>query len=273
MSFLKFLDGRMVKPLPFGWYHFMWIGICIVTVVAAAMLLKKSSNRQHRIIMGFIAISCIIFEVYKQVIFSVDTATGEWSYRWYAFPFQFCSTPMYVALFAAFLPEGKVRDALQYYLATFGLFAGLVVMIIIGDVYTTSIGVNIQTMYVHSMMIIMGVYLWSSGRVKVDHKKFLSAIVVFAITAATAEIFNISFHLSGITGGEEINMFFISPYYANGLPVLGALSKMVPFPVYLLLYLICFSLAAYIVFCVAWLAITAAARLRQTKRAVTEPNI
>ena len=41
------------------------------------------------LISGFIM---LIFEIYKQVIFTYQVG----HYQWYAFPFQFCSTPMYL---------------------------------------------------------------------------------------------------------------------------------------------------------------------------------
>ena len=33
--------------------------------------------------------------------FNYDSLHTWWNYQWYAFPFQFCSTPMYVGLIAA----------------------------------------------------------------------------------------------------------------------------------------------------------------------------
>ena len=65
----------------------------------------------------------LLLEVLKQIIwaFNYDALSGivTWDYEWYAFPFQLCSTPIYVSLICLFLKKGKFRDALFSYLSYF----------------------------------------------------------------------------------------------------------------------------------------------------------
>ena len=76
------------------------------------------------------ALVVILLEIYKQInyTFSYEGAI-TFDYQWYAFPFQFCSTPMYVGLLVGLFRKGKIHDALCAYLATYAVFAGLCVMI------------------------------------------------------------------------------------------------------------------------------------------------
>ena len=60
-------------------------------------------------------------------MYSYDPQTG-WSYDWSRFPFQFCSTPIYIALLAAPLHDGKLRRALLCFLATYSPVAGCAVL-------------------------------------------------------------------------------------------------------------------------------------------------
>jgi hypothetical protein len=100
---LAMLDGTMKTPDSFGWYHLLCIAI--VVGLCALIIYKRHVFTPNRIRLnvGFTALVLILFEVYKQLNFSYNAESDTWGYQWYAFPFQFCSTPMYVMLVAFFL--------------------------------------------------------------------------------------------------------------------------------------------------------------------------
>ena len=83
---------------------------------------------------------------------------------------------MYIFLIAALIKKGKVQDSLFAFLGTYALFAGLAVMLYPNDVFTTTIGINIQTMVHHGLMLVGGVYILASGRAKLEHKTILKSI-------------------------------------------------------------------------------------------------
>lgn len=205
--------------------------------------------RFTRIVVLTYSILGIVLEIYKQLNFSFNSTSGEWSYQWYAFPFQFCSTPMYVGLIAGCCKKCKFQEYLYSYLATFALFAGLSVMFYPGDVFTRTIGINIQTMVCHGGMVVMGIYLWFSKQVKFEFKTILKALSVFCVLVTVALIMNVIFNSTGNTA--TFNMFFISPYLPCTLPILNMIYEMVPYPVFLIIYIIGFTLAAFIMLLVA----------------------
>ena len=111
------------------------------------------------------SVACLLLEVYKQIVFTFTVEDGKIvaEYIWHAFPWQFCSTPMYVGLLAGLTKPGKVHDALCAYLATFAVFAGTAVMLYPGDGFTPLTGINIQTIICHGSMVVIGGYLLGSG--------------------------------------------------------------------------------------------------------------
>lgn len=250
-KFLALLDGKMTTPTAFGWFHILAIVLVIVGIVVVCLTCKQLTDKQFRIITLCASLLLIIFEIYKQLNFSYNPSTDTWDYQWYAFPFQFCSTPMYVMLLIACLKEGKFRDFLCSFLATFGLFAGLIVMILPGDVFIDTIGINIQTMVHHGTMVVMGVFMFVSGRAKIQHKTILKGAAVFAVLVAMAFVLNIIFHYAG--NGETFNMFYIGPYIPCHLILLSDLWAVLPYPIWLIIYIAGFTLAGYVMLLIAML--------------------
>ncbi|MGD9901614.1 MAG: YwaF family protein [Spirochaetales bacterium] len=243
---LDFLDGQMATPTAYGWFHLMMLSIMIALAIFMVVKFRNADDKTNRKILLTFSIIMILFEIYKQLNFSYNGSTDVWDYQWYAFPFQFCSVPMYVMLLAGLLHKGKVQNALFAFLGTYTLFAGLAVMLYPGDVFIGTIGINIQTMIHHGLMLVIGVYMLASGRAKLEHKTILSASLVFAIIVAMALGMDYVMYSTGIVGSETFNMFFISPYFGNHLPILSMIRADYPYLVFLAAYILGFALVAYI---------------------------
>ncbi len=229
----------METPTLYGWFHLMWLAIVAVTVFLLCRFAKNAQGKGlDRILRGF-AVLCIYFEAYKQLVFSFDydaaLGTGTWDFEWYAFPFQFCSTPMYVALIASFLKDGRVKNALLTYLATFGLLAGVLVMAYPSNVFISMIGINIQTMVHHGGQLAIGLYLLICKKFRLEWRSMLGAGIVFVTMMAIASGMNICAELSGLE--ESFNMFYIRYGDTPSIPVYDILYPGVfSYPVFLLSY-------------------------------------
>ena len=258
-----FLQSNMQTPNPYSWFHLLSLGLLIVAIVVVCKKCKNCSDKTFRRVLLTISLVMIGFELYKQLVWSYNAETDVWKYNWYFFPWQFCSVPMFVALVVAVAKESKFRDVLISFLATFNLFAGLVVMLYPGDVFQNMIGINIQTMVHHGAQVLIGVFMYVSGRVKMQHKTVLKGAVVFAVCATVALCYNIAFHFIDPSVGA--NMFFIGPYVPCPTPVLSLFWGIVPYPVFLLIYLAGFTLAAYIILLVAMLIKHVIAKVKSKK--------
>lgn len=257
MKFLQnvitFLDSEMTMPTLYGWFHLLCFALAIGLGVFLCVKWKNPSEKQVRIIMFVISAVVIVLEIYKQINYTYSvTETGiAADFQWYAFPWQFCSMPMYVGLLASILPNGKVHRALCAFLATYAVFAGACVMFYPADVFIKTIGINIQTMVCHGTMISLGMFLLATGYVKTEHKTILRAIPVFSSAVIIAMTLNEIAHHTNFTNGEIFNMFFISPHEDPSLPIYSIVQQYVPYPLCLIIYIAAFSLAAYIILLIA----------------------
>lgn len=251
MGLLKFFKLEMTRPNSYGWFHLMFIALVIVATTLLIIFFKNSKDKTFRRIALIGWIIMLVFEIYKQIEYSASiTETGvEWDYQWYAFPYQLCSTPLYILPVVAFMKEGKVRDFFTAYISTFALFGGIVVFIYPNDVFVRTAGINIQTMIHHGLQVVLGIYFAVYNRKKLNIKYFLKSIPVFVGLLLIACILNEVIYYSVVSKiGETFNMFYISRHFDCTLVILNQIYLVVPWFVFLLIYVIGFAIASIAVF-------------------------
>ncbi len=269
---LLLLDKKMEVPQSYGLFHIFFFALPVVLAIVLWKIRKHPDERFIRKLMLIISVIVLLLEIYKQINmnFTYDGQTITFDYQWYIFPFQFCSTPLYIGFLTAFTRKGKVHDACCAYLATFAMFAGLCVMVYPVQVFISTIGINIQSMLCHGAMIMVSIYLFATGYVKAEHKTILRAIPVFAVCISLAMIMNEVAYKSGVLNGETFNMFFISPYFPPSLPVYSSVQAVVPYPWSLFIYIVAFSLASYIVLLIPMLIKHIASKKAKKKELLAE---
>ena len=247
------LDAKMQEPTMYGWFHLLFIALTVVATVFLCKRFKNANEKTVRKIILITSLISIVLEIYKQFNYTYSYNGGMVTadYQWYAFPFQFCSTPMYIGLLASLIKNKKIHTALCNYLATFSIFAGLCVMLYPPQVFIETIGINIQTMICHGSMIVIGVYLLYINYAKREHKTILSAAAVFSACVVVAIILNEVANITGLLNSESFNMFYFSPYCEPSLPVYSLVQAVVPYPLSLIIYIVGFTLAAYIMLLIA----------------------
>ncbi len=240
------LDKTVTPPTWFGAYHILCM--CIIFGLCGVVIWKgrNVSDTQFNLIIGLTSGVLLLFEIYKQLVLSYDASTDTWVYLWNEFPFQFCSTPMYVMLIISLLENGKVKDSLCAFMATYNLFAGLAVTIYPGGVFIENAGINVQTMVHHGTMLIMGVFMYASGRVKPDHSTVFKGFPIFLLLVAMAVAMNT---LYAEYGPKEyyFSMFFIAPGLGCPFPVFDLILLYAPYPIFLLSYVGLFTVAGYLI--------------------------
>ncbi len=250
---LTVLSLEMTKPEPYGTYHLLTTAAFIIIGVLLCVFLKEGTEKQVRWVLFVTVTLTVLGEIYKQIVYTFSVSEGVIvaDFQWYAFPFQFCSTPMYVGLLAL-LTRGRVHQACCDYLGTFAPFAGICVLAYPVDIYISMIGINIQTMVCHGSMIAVGMYLLYVNYVKCHLRTLRRAACVFAVAVALAAVMNEIAYRTGLLENETFNMFFISPYCEPSLPVYSSVQAVVPFPWSLVIYVAAFTLAAGLILAVAY---------------------
>ena len=247
------MECSMTDPTSYGWFHILWLFLTVGVTVLLCLLYKHGKIKNPMNVVFYTAMLVIVLEIYKQIYYSFSYDGGvQFDYQWYVFPWQFCSTPMYVGLLAG-VTRGKLQSALLDYLATFALFAGTCVMIYPEDVFTVSVWINIQSMICHASMIVVGVFLYYTGTVKVRHKTILGGVSVFSVAVCMAALLNELAFVVGIVPNETFNMFFVSRHCAPSLPVYSLVQAVVPYPWCLFIYIAGFSAASYVLLLIAML--------------------
>ena len=249
---LKLLDTKFeAAPISYGAFHIIsWILSIALAVVLCATHKKDDPDRVRKVVF-FISLAVFISEILKQINYSAsfpEAGGVTWDYLWYAFPWQFCAMPMYLGMLQGIIKKGKVHDALCAFLATYSIFAGLCVMIYPNDVFTPTVFICFQTMLCHGTMLPIGIYLFYTGHVKLEHKTILGAMSTFAAAMVSAIFLNETVYHSGwLDEGETFNMFFISRHFESTLPLYSLVHNTVPYPLNVCIYFCGFSLAAYVV--------------------------
>ena len=251
-KFLVSLTATMKTPTNYGWFHLMFVAIAITSIVLLCVFARNVKDKTFRRIVLGCWIVMLVLEIYKQIFYATLEVSGDtliWNYKWGNFPFQLCSTPLYLLPFVAFMKDGKVRDSIISFLCTFAMFGGLVVFVFPNDVFVSMIGINIQTMIHHGMQIVLGIFMMVYFRNKLNWKFYLKGTIVFGISVCIALTLNTIMHYA-IT--QSFNMFYIGPFIKCHLPILSNIWSSVPYVVFLMIYILGFTAAAAIMFTIQY---------------------
>lgn len=242
---IVFLQAEMPRPKAFGWFHFLSLTITALLVIYFALTRKKNSETRLKRVLLIYGIVSLILELTKQIIWSYD---GVWDFQWYAFPFQYCTTPLIVCIIYAFVKNEKVKEDLLSYLGFYTILGGIATMVMPDSCFVETIEVNIYTMFLHCGSFVVSLYILLGKYIKTSFKVFIKGFKVFLLFVILAQILNISIYNSGILNGETFNMFYISPYFNGTLPVFSAIQSKVPYTVFLGSYLFAVFMGAFIIY-------------------------
>ncbi len=247
------INNGDVGPGMFSWFHILCLALMIVFTVAICLIFgRKHSAKVDRWVVGVFALLLLFGEIFKQLFWFEFYDY----YRWEIFPFQFCSVPIYVSLFATVAPWEKAREVCYRFLAFFGIIGGLSVMLGPSAVlYTYFVAISIHSMVWHSILIAMGAYLIVSIGYGKKLKELFAPFFMFLCFVAMAIVGNIlvyKLHLGteACQPGDNLSMFYLSPYYPTQFPLLGAVQEF-SYPVFVLSYVAIFTCFSLIVWGVA----------------------
>ena len=182
---IAFLSKTTDTPNFYGLFHIISALIIIGTCVLFIAFRHKINEKRLAYITLIFGCVMTVFELYKQLVITYNPSDDTWAYEWYAFPFQFCSTPTYVTLLAFLfykLKHKKIYDAMLGFLATYSFVAGfLVIFVGTQNVLCPYIGINIQTMVHHGLMLVLGVIILSTRAVSFDKETFVLSIIKFPL--------------------------------------------------------------------------------------------
>lgn len=249
------LQMTMERPVAFGWFHLMWIGLVVISIFVLFLLRGKYSDKQLKRVLLVYGIIAFILELTKQVIWSFNydpfTMTKYWDYQWYSAPFQLCTMPIYISIIAAFLKKGKIRKSLLSFIAFYTILGSIATIIMPSSCFVETTLVNIHTMWLHCGSFVVSIYLLITNEVEISFKNLKLGFIIFIISIFIALLLDIILFKSGVIGSETFNMFYISPYFISTLPIFDVIQQSVPYFIFLLIYILVCTFGAVIIFMIS----------------------
>ena len=209
-AFLQWTAWEMVKPSGYGWFHILMTLGLLAATVAGAYALRRTTDKQNRIVLGAVGGFLLLTEVYK-IAFHMTVNPYNW-YFWGTFPFQLCSVPMYLCLFCALCRNEKVNRWLYEGMFAVNMVGGIMAFIEPSGIQHGYWTLTLHAYLWHMLLIFVGLYLYFSKRVCADKTSYIKAAVVYLAACGVAQSLNLIF-------GDKINCFYISPYVQSPLAV------------------------------------------------------
>ena len=255
---MKLLEGlvyisniEMEEPTAFGGFHLFSILLVVFLGTLLALGHKDSGEGTFRRVIGAMFFVMLGFEIVKQTVLCMSVEEGRivYEYNWTEFPFQLCSTPLYVLPLLAFLPDGWLRDMAAAYTMSYAFIGGLATYIVPSTIFTTSVLRNIQTVVHHGIQIVSGVYTASHFRRRMGRRFFLSGVALFSALYLVANLLNtvgykLLVSLGAFEEGYIFNMFFVSPRADQSTPAFNEIFDLVSPAMFIILYFVVLTLCS-----------------------------
>lgn len=241
--FGKINNWEMPTPNLYCWFHILFLVLTAISAFLLCYFFRNSPTRTMKIICLVCEIILVVFEIIKQLANSCRN--GVFAYDWESFPFQLCETPMYVLLVLLLNKNKKVQDVLITYMATFSMFAGLTVMVWPSTVLNNTIFGNVRALTQHGIQVAIGIYLMAWNRKNLTLKNFFYSGILFVIFCFIAIFIN---RVVESQTGAKIAMFYLSETQESAILIVRKIKPYVPFPVYVLTYIISVPVCAYLTY-------------------------
>ena len=161
----------MTPPEPYGTFHLVFWLTGLALVFFAAFFLRKTGEKANNRLLFGTGLFLLLAEIYKQLFYTFVIGGGK--YQFDRIPFQLCSMPMYLSLLLPFLKNGKFRQALYTFTASFGFMGGFVSYFSPESMCLPYWTLTIHSFSWHLILVFLGLYLFFSGRAGTHLRQFL----------------------------------------------------------------------------------------------------
>ncbi len=242
-GFLTWLAAPMEQPALWGPFHIGTAGTGVLAAVFLAWALRKLPERALFRVLGALGVLLAASEAFKQ-LFLYEIVYHR-QYAWWYFPFQLCSLPLYFCPWFPWLRGGRLREALLTFLMSFNLLGGLAALAYPSDLLHPYVFWTWHGFLWHIALVFLGCLVGFHRTAVPDRspRQFACALPVWGISVILAVGLNVLLH-----GKGEVNLFYSSPYYRSGQPVIGALEEAWGMPAGIAVYLAAMALGALLAY-------------------------
>ena len=205
-SFFESISWPMEAPPAYGAFHILFTLAGFAVCGFFAWKLRGVSAKTAGRILFFCGLILSLLEVFKQ--FFCYYVIADNTYYWSEFPFQLCSVPMYMCLFAPWLKPGKMQRAMYSFMVLYNLLGGTIAFAEPSGLLHGHLFLTAHSCVWHMLLVFVGLFLCMSKRGGTLRQDYKMATVTFIVLCGIAFILNcfVQFEL-----GEHMNMFFVGP--------------------------------------------------------------
>ncbi len=248
-SFLSWLDKMldataipMTPPRAYGPFHLTFTLVGFALCALFAWNLRNIGQKKGRILIFCMGLFLLLCEVYKQLFHTFSI--GEMGYKWWIFPFQLCSVPMYLCLIAPLLKPGRVSNAMYSFMMIYNLLGGFITFFEPSGINLDYWPLTLHAYIWHMTLVFVGLFLNFAGFGGRQMKDYWAASATFVVLCAMAFCINVIFR--DVSGGS-INMFFVGPANSS-LVVFKDIAEKFGWYTSTLLYIPAVCFGAYLIF-------------------------
>lgn len=212
-------------------------GIIIISILLALLVNRLKLAKSTVLVLTGIVL--LLFEILKQ--FLLTYVRGGY-YSWSDFPFQLCSTPMYLCLIYPFAK--RLRSTIEDFIMVFGPIGAIASFVVPYSSFYNYLLLTIQSLVWHGLLLFLGIYLYATNRQKKVFSSYKPAGALYLVLSFIAVILNIAFYR--VSYGEA-NMFFLGPGYPQ-ITVLDIIYERLGWIVETFIMIFASCLAGYILF-------------------------
>ncbi len=242
VDFLQATAFEMTPPKAYGAFHLTFAIVGFAISLFLALKLKNISRKHGRILVFCIGVFLLICELYKQLFHYF--CMGEVGYKWWIFPFQLCSVPMYLCIIAPIIKQGRVSKAMYSFMTIYNLLGGFITFFEPSGINLEYWGLTLHAYVWHMTLVFVGLFLSFSGFGGRTIKDYWAATATFVCLCAVAFCINLIFWEPS---GGDINMFFVGPRNSS-LAVFKDIAKNFGWYASTALYIPAVCLGAFVVF-------------------------
>ena len=257
---------------PYGLVGILFIIIAIIIAMLSFYVGKRLRGREKsfNILILTTSIIFIVLEIFHEVERYIELGGYDWS----SFPFQFCTTTLYLGLLFPLLKKGKIRESILMFFCTFTFLSGILPIIFAqGNLFRWPSVIQVLFSFTwHVLLFFVGgtsIGYFNIGKsYSRDRSKLYGAIVVFVLLTCVAQVLNVLIHYFGpgwevgsdiikeagwieeyYFDPDSVSLFYISPYFKSNITIIfGTVWVKFGWFANWILYDIIFIFGAYVVY-------------------------
>lgn len=236
-TFLEKTAWPMAVPEPGSAFHLLFV---LFGLAAALWLSRRAAafcRKNEKAPFRFLLLCGLILaagELYKQ-LFLYEIVNGG-RYNWWYFPFQLCSTPMYLCLLLPLFQRRRRAAGLLFtYLQDFSLLGGVMALAEPSGLFHPYWTLTLHGLLWHILLVFLGLTIFRAGLADPGVRGYARTLPLLFLFCLIATAINVA------TGGQA-DMFYISPYYPVTQVVFHRLSLLFGTPAGIALYLLALCL-------------------------------